>query len=588
MVTITIGNFGILLLAENHSGALKNHLLQSHQVIKESEHLLGYMQRAELEQFRLQLVPDAQQKNSFMVDVQEVFGSFTRLQTLVEGNAVQQAELKRVFALIKKMVSGLEQMNQGNRQGETLVVSEQGRMIMDKFRAELKQFILKEEISLRGYESTFEDSQRNLRLLFVLEAIVLSLLVIVATLLTRGSLVRPLVLMRKVISNEGEVNNLDALTAMGNDEVGGLAKAFHEMYQDMTQRTEALHTQARFEQTFSKIAVACASSNILTTALHKALVLHSSNPSSPLSAIYVQDENSDQLHCLVSVGTSDALERELSPDSGMVGEVFRSGQRATLNIESIKGFQVNTGVVQFQPHTVVLQPIQHGERTLGVFVLAYTTPPAVHDLNYISNLANHFGVTIVNSEQYSKLQLLTEELEKSRNEAASERDEALLESITDPLTGLYNRRYMLLESEMLIAITTRYNYSLSLLIMDIDFFKSINDTWGHTVGDDVLKALAVALKQQSRESDLVVRYGGEEFISILPQATMDEAEEVAEKLRKTVEALIIPELGGKHITISLGVSTLEPEEKDIEALIARADQALYQAKESGRNRVCRS
>jgi diguanylate cyclase (GGDEF)-like protein len=140
----------------------------------------------------------------------------------------------------------------------------------------------------------------------------------------------------------------------------------------------------------------------------------------------------------------------------------------------------------------------------------------------------------------------------------------------------------------LIAITTRYNYSLSLLIMDIDFFKSINDTWGHTVGDDVLKALAVALKQQSRESDLVVRYGGEEFISILPQATMDEAEEVAEKLRKTVEALIIPELGGKHITISLGVSTLEPEEKDIEALIARADQALYQAKESGRNRVCRS
>ena len=159
------------------------------------------MQRAELEQFRLQLVPDAQQKNSFMVDVQEVFGSFTRLQTLVEGNAVQQAELKRVFALIKKMVSGLEQMNQGNRQGETLVVSEQGRMIMDKFRAELKQFILKEEISLRGYESTFEDSQRNLRLLFVLEAIVLSLLVIVATLLTRGSLVRPLVLMRKVISS---------------------------------------------------------------------------------------------------------------------------------------------------------------------------------------------------------------------------------------------------------------------------------------------------------------------------------------------------------------------------------------------------
>lgn len=180
---------------------------------------------------------------------------------------------------------------------------------------------------------------------------------------------------------------------------------------------------------------------------------------------------------------------------------------------------------------------------------------------------------MVNAQQYKNLQKLTKELEEK--------------SITDPLTGLNNRRYMELQLKELILLSARYGHELSLIILDIDHFKHINDTLGHLAGDEALKAISVLLKQETRASDLVIRYGGEEFIVILPQSSIDETEDTAEKLRKAVEALDIPALGGESITISLGVAMLGKGE-DKNGIINRADNALYRAKEEGRNRVCRA
>ena len=128
----------------------------------------------------------------------------------------------------------------------------------------------------------------------------------------------------------------------------------------------------------------------------------------------------------------------------------------------------------------------------------------------------------------------------------------------------------------------RYKRPLSLIIFDIDHFKKINDTYGHKVGDEVLKALSKLIKKNIRKIDFAARWGGEEFVILAPETNVEGAKKLAEKLRQAVETYKFPTVG--KVTISLGVAQLEPDEKP-EDFIVRADMALYKAKEGGRNRV---
>lgn len=161
-------------------------------------------------------------------------------------------------------------------------------------------------------------------------------------------------------------------------------------------------------------------------------------------------------------------------------------------------------------------------------------------------------------------------------------------AIYDTLTNLYNRRYL---EERLIAETKKSFYegsSLSLVMVDIDHFKKVNDTFGHTGGDKVLREIASLLKASVRKKDTVARYGGEEFILILPDAGLEVAAMIAERIRKLVEGTLF-ELGQAriNITVSLGISNFPGHHpKSKEDLVNMADQALYDAKRGGRNRVC--
>jgi diguanylate cyclase (GGDEF)-like protein len=164
----------------------------------------------------------------------------------------------------------------------------------------------------------------------------------------------------------------------------------------------------------------------------------------------------------------------------------------------------------------------------------------------------------------------------------------LLASI-DPMTKLYNRRYFTKISENTLDFTKRENKDLSLIMVDIDKFKNVNDTYGHQVGDDVIIKLAEILTSNQRKSDIITRYGGEEFVLLLPNTSLDGAVVLANKIREIVEATVIEfnQQETLNITISLGVSQINLEnEFNIEAGLKRADDALYEAKESGRNRVC--
>jgi len=160
---------------------------------------------------------------------------------------------------------------------------------------------------------------------------------------------------------------------------------------------------------------------------------------------------------------------------------------------------------------------------------------------------------------------------------------------TDPMTRLYNRRYFTKISKHTLDLSKREKQNLSIIILDIDKFKNVNDTYGHQVGDDVIIALANKLIEHQRKSDIVCRYGGEEFVILLPNTSSKSSEIVAQKIRKDIESLTIktPSNINLKFTISLGASQVDLEnENNIELALKRADDALYEAKETGRNKVC--
>jgi diguanylate cyclase (GGDEF)-like protein/PAS domain S-box-containing protein len=162
-------------------------------------------------------------------------------------------------------------------------------------------------------------------------------------------------------------------------------------------------------------------------------------------------------------------------------------------------------------------------------------------------------------------------------------------SVTDGLSGLFNHRYFYNRLNEEIKRAERFGHPLSVIILDIDFFKNYNDTQGHLMGDEVLRDIAVCLNQSIREQDVAARYGGEEFTVILPETDRTSVREIAERIRHTVE--VYPFLHKEsqpngNLTVSLGCATYPYDAKDAVGLTQCSDDALYKAKEGGRNRVC--
>lgn len=158
----------------------------------------------------------------------------------------------------------------------------------------------------------------------------------------------------------------------------------------------------------------------------------------------------------------------------------------------------------------------------------------------------------------------------------------------DGMTGLNNRRHFLVLAESEWSRFRRYGRPLALLMIDIDLFKSINDAYGHDIGDDVIKSVAAVLQNNKRTSDVAGRLGGEEFALILPEATLDRALAAAERLRQLVADCVINVEGCRlSVTISIGASAGDADMSSVDELLKQADVALYEAKRAGRNRVCR-
>ena len=193
-------------------------------------------------------------------------------------------------------------------------------------------------------------------------------------------------------------------------------------------------------------------------------------------------------------------------------------------------------------------------------------------------------------DQYAReLQMFRDLYDEKLKEIEKLREEAVLLSYTDDLTGIYNHRFFIQQLTMELERQKRYPTPLSLLMIDIDYFKHYNDTNGHLAGDEVLRATSMLIQQGVRHTDIVARYGGEEFSAILMNAGKDFAREIAERVRKNVaDARLHNEAAqpNGNLTVSVGVATFSsPAISTLTDLIREADKALYRAKNAGRNRV---
>ena len=234
--------------------------------------------------------------------------------------------------------------------------------------------------------------------------------------------------------------------------------------------------------------------------------------------------------------------------------------------ETLKQLTPETNYILTSDDKIGAFPLTSDGEITGCIVARSTLDKlSKRDISYLEQLTRQSAITINRANTYSKV---------------------LQYATLDALTNLNNRRQFEVRLKQEIATTKRQKNPLCAMMVDIDFFKKVNDTYGHASGDAVLRTVASIIKEHLRESDIPSRYGGEVFAVLLPYTHIEEAKIVGERLRKAVETTPIPiDKKNINVTISMGLAEFSPQETG-EDLFKRADSALYEAKESGRNRVC--
>lgn len=248
----------------------------------------------------------------------------------------------------------------------------------------------------------------------------------------------------------------------------------------------------------------------------------------------------------------------------LVASSFSRGRRTVVEVP--EGVTIEGALVDFRPAAIVLEPIRYLEVTIGMLVLAFAKPVQSESLEVLDLLSDSLAVAMKNSLTYDQLQRL---------------------AANDSLTGLFNRRFGMARLQEEFGRAVRNNAPLGVCIFDLDHFKSINDTYGHQVGDKVLVHFARILKSALREGDVSLRYGGEEFMAVLPGASLTDAYQIAERIRRMVEDAAF-QYGPQTIRLTVsGGATSWPDfdASSPEALVRRADESLYSAKQTGRNRI---
>ena len=285
---------------------------------------------------------------------------------------------------------------------------------------------------------------------------------------------------------------------------------------------------------------------------------------SQVGVVYLWDQSEEALVCQARYGT----QYEMAPLKMGEGYPGRAAQDQEILIEPyVSGMSeatIDNGFAKGEPKVVAYIPLVYKERLLGVLVLGTVNQYKDDELQLIGYLADQISIVLDNAIMHHRIQEL---------------------SITDGLTGLYNRRYINERLEELWARASRHGEPLTVILADIDNFKSVNDTYGHDRGDEVIRRVADVYRDGSRQEDLVARYGGEEFLVVLANTETQDALVLAERIRQMAREQEY-EWADRAITLSIGVATYPTASAaSYVELVRFADQAMYKAKLSGKDQV---
>ena len=294
--------------------------------------------------------------------------------------------------------------------------------------------------------------------------------------------------------------------------------------------------------------------------------------------IYIEDQKVGAIAVTMSTATLDKKIKDLIKQSLLL----------TITIMVLIGLGLNLALARqmttpLRTLTTVSREMANGNTKIRVDV------ESTDEIGQLGEAFNYMSTAIAARE--AELHKLTESLEKTvqiRTKELQKRNQELVQmAISDRLTKINNRRNFFALAEKEYQRAQRYKHPLSLVLIDIDHFKKVNDTYGHQVGDDVLAKTAFFLERNIRSVDIVARYGGEEFIILMPEISCQHANLIAERLRQCIAETPMAEEHHKvMITISSGISCLDnKDELSFDTLLYRADQALYRSKDEGRNRT---
>lgn len=337
-----------------------------------------------------------------------------------------------------------------------------------------------------------------------------------------------------------------------DDELGEVAVSFNHLVDALAASHAAGGLARRFTTTLS--------SHIELRALVKAALADLCERGRyEAAAVCLLDE--DELVTVASVGVT---EPSRLASSELVQRSFSNLETVVFDIS--EDLEIDAGLLRFRPRSVIAHSLHVRMVPIGVVVLASPRPVLESDVLLMEQLAPSFAIALNNALSHERLQEL---------------------AAIDSLTGLLNRRFGLERLSQEFSRAVRSGDPLGVVLFDIDHFKVVNDAYGHQAGDKVLKAVAEAVTGVLREGDVLMRYGGEEFMAVLPGAGESDVESLGERIRRVVEACTVTQGPMTvRVTVSLGAASFPSVDvTDTDDLIRLADEAMYVAKQAGRNRL---
>jgi diguanylate cyclase (GGDEF)-like protein len=354
-------------------------------------------------------------------------------------------------------------------------------------------------------------------------------------------------------------NSLDEHLIRTRDTISQMRSNIAELQHEIKERSEHTLQLQMLTEVLKSITAVPDAEGLAHTLLEEVMQMFGAES----GQVFFVSDDGQYLEEIASIPAKEPQQRRylLSSQGGVVAQVALTGKSIIVPEQEGKWSDRTT-------HSLMCVPLTSAKGVQGVLLIEdskrrFTQP----DLRLLEFLTQQAAIALERVRLYEQLERL---------------------SLTDALTGIANRRHLEKHLELELARARRYGYPLAVVMLDIDHFKRFNDTYGHLAGDKVLQGLAKLIASEARTSDLVGRYGGEEFLIICAHTDLNGALTLAERIRKSVEEKLIISHNGKElrVTVSAGVAIFPDDATDEVSLIEAADKALYKAKQTGRNKVC--